>query len=205
MGYGSVDPVAGSGKKTEDAIECERDDETRRALLRLDSAVVRLGRFGFGSLHGDQRPCTPCNRGQCRGDPWQGEQRLGGRGGRVEALIVACNPRRKGDRPNHEHMLCYRSGRGTVRRFLQPCDVCRARLELTELVLEQCPHRKRTRIAGLSCRADVAHFARGLPVALVDGQAGVVESGGGKRPAVAEPLREGERRLGVGADLRPLA
>jgi hypothetical protein len=133
-------------------------------------------------------------------------QGIGRRSGRVEPRIAAGDPLGERDRAGHEDVLCDRSGReNALGRLLQPGDVRRTSVEIAELVLEQCSHRKGTRVSRLSARADIAHLAGGLPIAFVDGQPCVIESGRGKRPPVAEPLRESERRDGVGTDLLPLA
>jgi hypothetical protein len=121
-----------------------------------------------------------------------------GRRRQGEALVAVCDPLGEGDSRGHEDVLCDRSWRrAPFARLLQPGDRRRTCLEIAELVLEQCSQRKGARISRLSSRASIAHLARGLPMAFVDGEPCVVERGRGKRPPVAQRLREGDRRHGV--------
>ena len=123
----------------------------------------------------------------------------------VRRFVAPCDPLRESDRADHERVLCDGSRRSAYGGVLQPSDVGRAQVEVAELVLEQGPHRERARTARLGHGADVAHVAGRFPVALVNGQPGVVESRGGERPAVAKSLREREFGCGVGVNLFPLS
>ena len=80
---------------------------------------------------------------------------------------------------------------------------CGARIVVAELVREHGTKRQVTWIPRIRGEADVAHFARGLPVALVEAQNLVAEARRREPPALAELLGVRERRADESA--RPLA